>query len=300
MCRGYAGCSLIPASALRTRSCRWGGGYRLDLDGHELGAARFEAFVREAQAALTPDPERAGQRLHDALRLWRGPAFGDLADHEAVRAEAVRLEGLRAAALADRVDARLALGQHRQVVGELEARVAADPLDEHAHGQLMLALYRSGRQGEALAVYRELHRRLGEELGVDPSPPLQALHEQVLRQDPDVAALAPRAPARRFEAIEPTPPRRPGGLVGRKADVPAVNSLVNEGALVTLTGPGGVGKTRLAEEVAAEAAGRFEDGVVVCWLAGVREPGSVRAALVGALRVHHLETPFNLVLEARP
>lgn len=274
------------------------GGYRLDLAAHDLDAQRFEALVGEARGVLATDPARAVELFDEASGLWRGAAFGELAGHELVRPTAVQLEDARAAALADRRDAQLALGQHRQVVGELEARVTADPLDERSHSQLMLALYRSGRQADALALYRDLDRRLGEELGVDPSPALQELHERILRHDVEPAAPAATPPP-------VTTPGEPGmaapwqdtGFVGRDADVAAVGELLAEGTLVTLTGPGGVGKTRLAEQVAAEATGRFADGVAVCELAAVRDSDSVRAALVAALGVHHLgDRPSDGVL----
>jgi predicted ATPase/DNA-binding SARP family transcriptional activator len=264
-------------------------GYRLDLEEHMLDADRFEAEVGEARATLRRSPRQAVRHLDAALGLWRGPAYGELADHPVIRPDAVRLDELRAAATADRVDARLSLGGPRAVIGDLEASVAADPLAERPTGQLMRALYLAGRQAEALAAYRRLQQHLVEELGIDPSPELQRLHERILRQDaglaatpegssPPVALALPNAgaPTHEEEAVE---------LVGREEDVPAVSSLVTTTRVATLTGPGGVGKSVLARAVSRAVAGQFADGVVWCGFAGVRDPVSVPAALMAALVV---------------
>ena len=271
------------------------GGYRLELGDHELDAARFEALVASARQVLDDDPRQAADRLEKALRLWRGSAFGELAACEPIQPEAVRLNELRAAAVADWVAAKLALGDHQAVIGALEALVADHPLAEGPHGQLMLAYYRSGRQADALAVYRRLRQRLGTELGIDPAPDVQALHERILRHDPNLAAPR-RVPvtddghattaAEEHTGAVPTGAARTGaaaGLVGRAEDIEAVAALTTPGALVVLTGPGGVGKSRLADVVAATAGERFDDGVVSCDLAAVAEPGSVADALVDAL-----------------
>ena len=269
-------------------------GYRVDLATCELDATRFEGLVAQARGVLRSDPYEASERLDEALGLWRGEAFGELADHAHVRAEARRLEQLREVAAADRVEARLALGRHEEVLGELEAAVASDPLAERPHAQLMLALYRAGHQVEALAVYRRLQQRLREEVGLDPSAEAQQLHERILRRDDGLAApLAPRTSERR----RATGSARAGGegsvtagtptLIGRDADVAAVGSLVTTTSLVTLVGAGGVGKTRLAEQVAAVAADRFADGVAVCALDAVRDPDSVGAALIDALEARN-------------
>ena len=270
------------------------GGYRLELGDRELDADRFEALIASAHRVLDDHPRQAADRLGEALGLWRGSAFGELADCEPVRAEAVRLNELRAAAVTDWVAAKLALGDHQAVIGPLEAAVADDPLAEGPHGQLMLALYRSGRQADALAVYRRLQQRLGEELGVDPSPETQALHEQILRHDPDLAAPRPAAVTddgrATTAAAEHTGPGLAGavtGLIGRDQEVEAVAAVAAPGALVALTGPGGVGKSRLAGAVSAVADERFDDGVVVCDLAAVAEPTSVADALVDALGARH-------------
>lgn len=266
-------------------------GYRVDLAGCEVDAIRFDDLVTQAQAVLPSDPATAEQLLGEALGLWRGPAFGELAAHSLVRSEAVRLEERWATAAADRVDARLALRRHADVIGDLEARLAPDALDERAHGQLMLALYRSGRQAEALATYRSVHERLREQLGVDPSPALQALHARMLRQDADLDAPAPpatdRPDRREVRAARtggpPTPPAGSADLIGRADEVESLCSLVVEAPLTTLTGPGGVGKTRLAEHVAARATDAFDDGVATVTLASVRDPGSVGAVLLSTL-----------------
>lgn len=272
------------------------GGYRVDLTVCELDAARFEELVTQAREMLRVDPGTAVELLGQAQRLWRGPAFGELADHELVRAEALRLEQLREAAAADRVEAQLALGRHESLLGELEAAVAAEPLAERAHAQLMLALYRSGRQAEALATYRRLQQRLSDEVGIDPSGELQQLHEAILRQDADLAAPQARPPPAqrrvvgRSQAGERSEPATSAGdapgLIGRDEDVAAVAGLVTASPLVTLIGAGGVGKSRLAERVAAVVADQFADGVAVCSLATVRDPDSVGVAVLDALGAH--------------
>jgi predicted ATPase/DNA-binding SARP family transcriptional activator len=274
-------------------------GYRLVLGAHDVDATRFEMLLTQAHSQRDRDPGQAVALLDEALGLWRGPAFGDLAarDIDMVRSEATRLEQLRAAAIADRIDAMLALGGHAQVIGQLEATVADDPLAERPHGQLMLALYRSGRQADALATYRTFRRRLREETGLDPSPGLQQLHERMLRQDPDLAvtdqsrdAPAGALPGAGSGAMTPSATggaARYGDLVGRDDDTAAIESLLGAARVVTLTGPAGVGKTRLASEVAGRVGDRFPDGVGVCSLAAVPDPASLPAAIVGALGIQH-------------
>ncbi len=160
-------------------------GYRLNVAGDELDAARFESLVRSGEADLAAGRAAAAAgTLRAALSLWRGPALSDVADLAFAQADAGRLEEARLAALESRVDADLACGWHASLVAELDGLASAHPLRERFTGQRILALYRCGRQAEALTAYATLRGRLAEELGIDPTPDLQRLHERILRQDP--------------------------------------------------------------------------------------------------------------------
>jgi DNA-binding SARP family transcriptional activator len=160
-------------------------GYWLDVTGDELDATRFENLVRTAEADLAAGrAESAAGLLRAALGLWRGPALSDVADLAFAQADAGRLEEARLAALESRVDADLACGWHAGLVAELDGLASAHPLRKRLTGQRILALYRCGRQAEALTAYATLRSRLAEELGIDPTPDLQRLHERILRQDP--------------------------------------------------------------------------------------------------------------------
>ena len=162
-------------------------GYLLRIGPGELDSDRFEGLVGEGRKELAARAYgAAAERLGEALALWRGPALGDFSDATFARAEAARFEELRCAATEDRIDAELALGRHADVVAELEALVALNPLRERLRGQLMLALYRSGRQAEALGVYQQTRDALVEELGLEPGPALQRLEKAVLMQDPSL------------------------------------------------------------------------------------------------------------------
>jgi DNA-binding SARP family transcriptional activator len=158
-------------------------GYVLHGRPDEVDAVRFERLVDEARRTGIGDPATAARTYRDALALWRGPALGDLADQSSLQPEIARLEELRLAAIEERVEAELALSRHAEVVPVLERLTVRQPLRERLWGQLMVALYRSGRQAEALAAFQRARRTLAEELGVDPSPELQRVHEQVLHHD---------------------------------------------------------------------------------------------------------------------
>jgi WD40 repeat protein/DNA-binding SARP family transcriptional activator len=167
-----------------------GQGYQLVAEPEEVDALRVAGLADEGRRLLTTDPTAASEVLSEALSMWRGTPFADLADGPSLRAEVARLEELRLTIVEDRVDAELRLGHDREVIGELEELTATNPLRERSWCALMLALYRSGRQGEALAAYDRARRLLADELGIAPSSALQRLHQQVLRQDP---ALEPSA-----------------------------------------------------------------------------------------------------------
>ncbi|WP_280301591.1 BTAD domain-containing putative transcriptional regulator [Nocardia neocaledoniensis] len=239
-------------------------GYLLDVAPEAVDSLQFGALVRRARA--TADMTARAALLTDALALWRGPALADLADHDFARIPAVRLEEQRLTATEDLAEARIALGEHEQVADELAALTAEHPLRERLRAAHMLALYRSGRHGEALDSYRRVREHLAEELGLDPSPELAALHRAVLEQDPALGATPRPAPAAPVTP-RPTVPVPATALIGRDDDLTGLESRLRGERLVTITGPGGVGKTRLA--LAAAATHPARDGVVFVELAGL-------------------------------
>jgi len=178
-------------------------GYVIRIEPDELDLARFERLVGEG----------GGDGARDALALWRGPAFADFAYEEFAQAEAARLEELRLAALEQRVDADLALGRHGELVGELEQLVAQHPLRERLRGQLMLALYRSGRQAEALDLYQATRRALVDELGIEPSSALQELERAMLRQDHTLELAAAASTPERSILVAPRDEARLAALL---------------------------------------------------------------------------------------
>ncbi|GAB2873753.1 BTAD domain-containing putative transcriptional regulator [Streptomyces deserti] len=245
------------------------GGYRLAATPDDVDLFVFERLVREGTAALDHgDPDDAAQRLDDALALWRGPALADLPDRTAAatRPEALRLEAVRA-----RTEARLRLGRAADVVPELRELTAAHPYDEPLHALLIRALRDTGREADALAAYESARRALADGLGTDPGPQLRALHAELLHTAaPPLAAVQPV----RSGNIRP----RLTSFVGRELEIDAIRSDLHRARLVTLTGPGGSGKTRLAEEAAA--------GLPQAWLvelAPLDRPEAVPGALVSAL-----------------
>jgi DNA-binding SARP family transcriptional activator len=193
---------ILGAHRIATRAA----GYVIELEPDRLDLLRFEALLVEAGArAAEGEPAAAAARYRDALRLWRGPALVDFAYESFAQAPISRLEELRLTALEKRIDADLALGRHADLVAELESLVAEHPLREPFRAQLMLALYRSARQAEALDVYRAGRRLLVDELGIDPSQALQELEQAILRQD---AGLAPGLPAAAARAADDRSPER--------------------------------------------------------------------------------------------
>jgi predicted ATPase/DNA-binding SARP family transcriptional activator len=238
-------------------------GYRLDVDPDDVDAHRFTRLAAEGHAALAAkEPANAATVLREALALWRGPAFADLTEAPFVEPQAARLHELRMTATEDRIEADLALGRHQQVAAELRELVAADPLRERSIALLMRALHTGGRQADALAVYEDTRRALADELGADPGAELAETHLSVLRGESTPTA-------------QRTLPAQITSFVGRSDDLRRVEQLLGRGRLVTLTGPGGAGKTRLA----IEAAGRQPGSVAFVELAPLTGADVPKAAL---------------------
>ncbi|MFC8537445.1 BTAD domain-containing putative transcriptional regulator [Streptomyces sp. NPDC057249] len=265
-------------------------GYQVVPDGaDDLDATAFVRLGASGRAALAAgEAEHAAALLAEALALWRGPALADVPAGPVVEAEAARLDEQRLDVLQTRVEADLACGRHTELVSELRQSVREHPLREGLWGQLMLALYRSGRQAEALDAYREVHRLLTDELSVEPSAPLRELQLRMLRGDPGLAAPAPgprpsKGPARPGWA--PAPPRQLPAAVarfaGRRAELHLLDGPSDEAATGTgpavrvITGTAGAGKTALALHWAHRAAPYYPDGQLYVNLRGFDSAGPV-------------------------
>jgi DNA-binding SARP family transcriptional activator/tetratricopeptide (TPR) repeat protein len=241
-----------------------GGGYVLNAPPEQIDSLRFESLVHEGYAALEEGAHtRASARLRSALALWRGGALADFVYASFAQDAIARLDGLRMVAFERAVDAELALGRHVELVPELKAMVRANPLSERLRAQLMLALYRAGRQAEALGVYRAGRRVLVDQLGIEPSTGLRELERAILAQDP---ALAPPAPERR--ARRQRHESEPGALlVGYERELGSLEDELEEARaghdrLALISGEPGIGKTRLADELGCVAEAR---GAQVVW-----------------------------------
>jgi DNA-binding SARP family transcriptional activator/WD40 repeat protein/GTPase SAR1 family protein len=248
-----ATCGRANASILVTRSP----GYELALTADQLDSSRFVAMVADAQQLLPSDPAQAKTVFDDALGLWRGPAWAEFADLDFLRADVTRLDGLRAMAVDGRADAMLALGRHDELIPELQAVVAAYPLRERPHAQLMLALYFSGRHADALSIYRRFRRYLLDEVGLEPSEDLRNLEQDILQQNvrpgpgQQVSRVAATAhlPTAEFSTSN-------GKLIGRRNDLDWLEVLFSHAtagghpAIGIIGGDAGVGKTSLVKAFA--------------------------------------------------
>jgi predicted ATPase/DNA-binding SARP family transcriptional activator len=311
----------VPEAAIESRPT----GYQLRLDPRCTDVVRFEELAAAGRTQLKHDPAVAAATLREALALWRGQALADVAETDFGRAAIARLDELRLNTLEHRVDAELRTGPPASLVAELEGLVIAYPMRETLAARLMRALQLSGRRGAALEVYEQTRQRLVEQLGIQPSPELAALHLEILRADnlspsgklppasepppanePPAGKLPaagnPRAASHPRAADEPPPAdeppvgREPGhhenpsnlraeltSFVGRDTELAQVAELLRVHRLVTLTGPGGAGKTRLAVEAARAELGATQDGVWLVELAQVTDPAEVASAVLGAL-----------------
>jgi WD40 repeat protein/DNA-binding SARP family transcriptional activator len=254
-------------------------GYELHVDPGGLDSQRFERLAAEGRAELAAgEPGRALAAFEEALSLWRGDPLADLGYEQFAQLEIARLRDLRDAAREQLIEAKLALGRHAEVVGELQALIAENPLRERLRGQLMLALYRCERQADALQVYQDARRRLVEELGIEPGQALRQLERGILAQDPALQ-LKPARPAEPPSELDASSP-----LEGRESEFDWVRdqwrrSRSPPGRLVLLAGPAGIGKTRLAAELAAEAQ---RDGAELLYVSGVGEPEAAQAIFARA------------------
>ncbi|WP_051323838.1 BTAD domain-containing putative transcriptional regulator [Candidatus Solirubrobacter pratensis] len=262
-------------------------GYAVSFEPGQLDLDRFETLV--ARARESESPEESVELLQRALALFRGAPLADAPLHGPAAVEAARLTSLRLTALEERIAIELSLGRHAGAISELEALAQDHPYRERLHGQLMLALYRAGRQADALAAYRRVRGALVEDLGLDPGRELRGLEAAILAHDPRLE-LAPAAqrPRRRVLPVPATP------LLGREDDLATAEALLAQPhvRLLTLTGPGGIGKSRLALELAHR-----HPGARFAALAAVRDPAGVIPALaqeLGALETED-EPPFDAV-----
>jgi DNA-binding SARP family transcriptional activator len=280
-------------------------GYLLHVDADEFDLPRFQRLQQEG-------------KLQEALSLWRGPPLGEFAYERFAQAEIERLDELRLACLEERIERDLAVGRHAELVGELERLVNEHPLRERLRSALMLALYRSGRQAEALEAYQAARRKLVEELGIEPGRELRELEKAILKQDPSLDFVSTSESA--DEAAEAAS----GAFVGREAELQELlagleDALAGRGRLFLLAGQPGIGKSRLAEELIRHARARGARVLVGrCWEAGgapaywpwmqalrayVRkvEPEALRAELgAGAVELVQIVPELREILTALP
>jgi predicted ATPase/DNA-binding SARP family transcriptional activator len=293
---------LVGAERIESR----GTAYRIRLGPGELDLDGFEELVNQARRDLDArDAERAARVVEEALGLWRGPALGDLPS-ETLTAERAHLEELRLSALELQIDIDLARGKEDHVLARVWTLIAEHPYRERLREQQILGLYRAGRQKDALEAYQQAREVLVEELGIEPGPRLRELERAILRQEPGLAPLSSgpgpmdgqATPV--GEVLLPSPPTR---LIGRERELADVEVLfVHEGArLVSLTGPGGTGKTRLALAIAERLAARLPDGARFIDLSAAPDPDLLLPMIAGELDAPEGHSPLeSIAAQLRP
>jgi DNA-binding SARP family transcriptional activator len=281
-------------------------GYVFDLGAESTDVQVAERLLR--QGTQSGDPVSGVRQLEAALALWRGRALADVADLPGLEDHVRRLDLLSLQVRRALSEARLAAGEHRQLVPSLEQMAAEHPLDERIHAQLMLALYRGGRQADALAVYRRLRHTLGDQLGIDPSQLLRDLETAILQQDPSLdvptapdAAFAPPAAVALSVPVMPVPAQLPSAVptfAGRGAELDGLDTILSgQTPVAVISGTAGVGKTALAVHWARRVAERFPDGQLYVDLRGFDpgraplDPGEVVRGFLNALGVHVHRVP---------
>ena len=256
------------------------GGYRLDVAAADVDVNRFEQLAADGRRELAAGRDAyAAELLAEALGLWRGAALADVLDAPFAQAPSTRLAELRAEAAEDGFEARIRLGHHAEVLADLTSAATAEPLRERLAGLRVRALCAAGRQSDALAVYAQVRRTLADQLGVDPSAELQEIHLAALRGE-----LAPPQP------VADRLPTRLTSFVGRDEELKLLAELLGGSRLVTLVGPGGAGKTRLATEAASRQPTHQTGRIWFAPLAGVRDAEDVLGAVLGALEIRDIRS----------
>jgi predicted ATPase/DNA-binding SARP family transcriptional activator len=250
-------------------------GYLLAASPVEIDAARFETLADQARRALGSNPAEAARVAGEGLDLWRGPPLDDLSGFVFAETEARRLTERRLATTEIRIEASLRLGHHDRVIPEITAVVQEHPFRERLWAQLMLALHRAGRTGDALRAFGDAARALGETLGIEPSIELRSLERAIVMDDPSLRLGSGLA--------RHNLPAAPSSFIGRDKELDALADALTRSRLVTLTGPGGCGKSRLAIEVAGRVLGNFPDGVWRTELAALTDPEAVPVAVSASL-----------------
>ncbi len=265
-----------------------GSAYQIQISGEQIDSWRFAHLVEDARRYRKQNNlQRSSEMLTEALALWRGPAFADLRYEEFAQPEIRRLEELHRHALEEQIELELQLGRHGEIIGTLQSLVAQEPVHEIFWKQLVLALYRSGRETEALAAYDNAVETLAKEIGVTPGKKLRELRSRIETGDPHLDWTPPAESTRLDDVPSNNLPHLMGKPIGRESELRSLLGLLDGSRLVTITGPGGVGKTMLALTVAEKAISDFKDGIWLVDFAPIQDARSVARGVASALGVEN-------------